>query len=209
MSQGFVIESEEELAAGGGGGGDGQFKLLPEDQYIARVESIEVVHGQTSRFNPQPHDEWKVRFDIVSFSDQSPLVYDDDSSPDPTREVRLTTYFDPSKKGMVPQPSKTRKFITACLGVNVGDRVELDDIQELIGKRLLVTVTHKIDGKNIERDRLTDFVKLRKTRGSAETAPAAAPAKPAKAGKTDAEVEAEADAVLAKARDTFGEDLKF
>lgn len=207
---GFVIESEEELAAGGGSG-DGQFKLLPEDQYVARVESIEVVHGQTSRFNPQPHDEWKVRFDILSFSDGSNLVYDDDSLPDPSREVRLTTYFDPSKRGMVPQPSKTRKFVTAALGVNVGDRIEIDDIQELIGKRLIVTIVHKTDGKNVVRDRLTDFVKLRKTRGSAATeeAPATKPAPAPKASKTDAEVEAEAAAQLARANDVFGEDLKF
>lgn len=211
MTQGFVLESEEELAAGGGGG-DGSFKLLPEDQYIARVESIEVVHGQTSKFNPQPHDEWKVRFDILSFVDGSNLVYDDDSTPDPTREVRLTTYFDPSKKGMVPQPSKTRKFITGALGVGVGDRIELDDIQELIGKRLVVTVTHKTDSKGVERDRLTDFTKVRKSRSGATEAPVENAEKPAKAAtpaKSDAEVEAEADDLLAKAKDIFSDDLKF
>ena len=140
------------------------FKLLNEDFYILKVDSIEVQKDKTSQWQTTPHDEWKVRFEVISFQTGDPLYYQDGSEPDSDRPVYLTTFINPTKKGMVPRPSKARKFLTSALGLDVAARIELDSIEDLIGKRLVGRVIHKADGKGIARDRLEDFTPIHPVR---------------------------------------------
>lgn len=190
----LVFESAEELESQF----TGDFKLLPEENYVLEISSIEVETGKTSKFAPEPHDEWKTRFKVISFSDGTPHYFEDGSEPE--RDVVLTTWFDPAKKGMVPRPAKTRKFLAAALGVPVESRIELPGgLEDLIGKRLVGRVVHKMDGKKVMRDRLDDFFALR-ARPARRPAPAAVPT---------ADVEADAASLLAKAQEVFGEDAKF
>ena len=194
----LIFPSEEELASGGG---NKDFKLLPEEDYVFEIAAIEVQKDKVSIYSkrdendqPIPEDEWLVRLKVVSFKNGDPIYYEDGSDPDPTRDVRLTTFVNPNKVGMLPQPSKARKFITSALNVPLGSRVEIDGPEELIGKRLAGRVYHKLDGKKVMRDRVDDFTTLR-------TRP------PRKVEvKTDAEVQSEAVDLLAKAKDIFNED---
>lgn len=188
----LIFESAEELESAF----SGDFKLLPEENYVLEISSIEVETGKTSKFAPEPHDEWKTRFKVISFADGTPHYFEDGSEPD--RDVTLITWFDPAKKGMVPRPSKTRKFLAAALGQPVESRLEVPGgLEGLIGKRLVGRVIHKADSKRVMRDRIDDFFPLR-------TRPARRPA----AVKTE-DVEADAASLLAKAQEVFGEDAKF
>lgn len=189
----LVFESGEELETLFQ---DKDFKLLNEDFYVLQVESVEVQPGKTSQWQPEPHDEWKVRFDVVSFQNGEPIYYQDGSEPEADRQVRLTTFINPTKKGMVPRPSKARKFLTASMGLDVAARIELDSVEDLVGKRMIGRVIHKSDGKGIVRDRLEDFTAIRSR-----------PARPAPVATT-AEVESDASDLLAKAKEIFGDDLK-
>lgn len=194
MAPALIFESAEELEAAYGG----DFKLLPEENYVLEIAEIEVQKDKTSQFNTTPHDEWKVRLKVISFADGTPAYYEDGSEPEPGRDIRLTTFIDPTKKGMVPRPSKARKFLTAALGVPTEGRIELNSVEDLIGKRLVGRVVHKKDTKGVTRDRLDDFMALR-----------ARPARRPAAAKATEDVEADAAALLAKAQETFGEDAKF
>lgn len=188
----LVFESAEELESL-----RGSFKLLPEEEYVLEVAEIEVQPDKTSQWNTTPHDEWKVRFNVVSFSDGTPAYYEDGSEPEAGTQLRLTTFIDPTKKGMVPRPSKARKFLTAALGLPTEARIELSSIEDLIGKRLIGRVIHKRDGKGVERDRLEDF------RAQSRRPPKRQATRPTE------EVEADAVDLLAKAQEVFGEDAKF
>jgi hypothetical protein len=192
----LIFESAEELESL-----RGEFKLVPEEEYILEVREIEIQKDKTSQFNPTPHDEWLVRFTVISFGDGTPAYYEDGSEPEAGQTIRLTTFIDPTKKGMVPRPSKARKFLTAALGLPTESRIELDSVEDLIGKRLIGRVIHKKDGKGVVRDRLDDFRAISRRpprRGAAAAAP-----------KATEEVEADAESLLAKAIETFGEDAKF
>lgn len=183
----LVFDSAEEMEA------KRDFKLLPEDEYVLEVTAIEVQHGKTSQFNTTPHDELAVTVRAVSFSNGDALYFDDGSEPDPTKPVTLRDWLDTTKRGMLPQPSRTRKFLTSALGIPTGARIELDSYEDLIGKRLIGRVLHKTNGKGVTRDRLVDYRPVR--------------TRPTRAKKATEEVEADAEALLAKARETFGDDL--
>lgn len=135
----LIFESKEEFEARRGS----DFVLLPEDDYIVEVKEIEVKHDVPNKFNPeeQPGDRWTVKLRAISFSNGDDLVDVDGNPPDGER--LFFTFLDPKRKGLVPRPSKTRRFIAAALGQNIEERIELDDINDLVGKRLNVTVIHR------------------------------------------------------------------
>jgi len=189
---GYEFPSEEELKAGGG-----DIRLLPEDTYIARIESIEVLKDQTSQYQPEKHEEWKVRFDLLSFSNKDSIYYEDGTEPDPSKEVRLSTFINPTRFGMTPRPAKARKFVAAALGLEVSDRLAIDSPQELVGKTLQIITIHKNDKDGNLRDRIDDFRAMPK-----RSRPAAEAAKP-----SNEEVNANAESLLAAAKEVFGADV--
>jgi len=135
----IIFESKEEFEARRGS----DFVLLPEDDYIVEVKEIEVKHNVPNKFDPEkaPGDRWTVKLRAISFSNGDDLVDVDGNPPDGER--LFFTFLDPARKGLVPRPSKTRRFIAAALGQNIEDRIELGDIDELVGKRLNVTIIHR------------------------------------------------------------------
>lgn len=135
----FIFESKEEFEARRGS----DFTLLPEDDYIVEVKEIEVKHNVTNKFRPDdpPGDRWTVKLRAISFSNGDELVDVDGNPPDGER--LFFSFLDPARRGLVPRPSKTRKFLAAALGMNVEDRIELESLDDLIGKRLNATIIHK------------------------------------------------------------------
>lgn len=198
MSNPFLVfESADELESMYSGE-DREYKNLPEDFYLLQIKSIEIQKDKTSQWQPEAHDEWKVGFTVISFQNGEPVYYQDGTEPEPGNDPYLVTFINPTKKGMVPRPSKARKFLTSALGLDVGARIELDSPEQLIGKRLIGRLIHKPDTKNpkMQRDRLEDFLPVRQR------------ARPATAVPATEEVEANADNLLAKAAEIFGEDIR-
>lgn len=188
-----AAEMEEQYSSG-----DREYKNLPEDFYILQIKSVEIQKDKTNQWQPTPHDEWKVGFEVVSFQNGEPVFYADGSEPEADRTPYLTAFINPTKMGMVPQPSKARRFLTAALGLDVGARVELDSVESLVGKRLVGRVIHKPDSKNaqIQRDRLDDFLAIRRR-----------PTRTAAPAKTE-DVEADAVDLLATAKEIFGSEIQ-
>lgn len=186
-----VLKSQEELKTEGG-----DFKLLPEDEFIARIAAIEILPDQVSPYQTEPHEEWKVAFTLLSFSNQEPIYYEDNSEPDPTRDVRLTAFVNPTKQGFsnAGTASKARQFICAAYGVPVSQKPAYDT-EEMVGKTLIVRNVHKPGRDGEPRDRIDGFRPLRQ--------------RPAASKASTSDVEAAAEASLARATDTFGDELKF
>lgn len=181
----YIFESKDEFEARRGS----DFTLLPEDDYIVEVKEIEVKHDVPNQFKPdeKPGDRWNVRLRVISFSNGDDLVDVDGNPPDGER--LFFAFLDPARRGLVPRPSKTRKFLAAALGVNVEDRIELNSLEDLIGKRMNVTIIHKNGWA-----RPDDFRPIRKRLAAAPKV-------------TDETVKAEAEAKLAPAAPVAAEEI--
>lgn len=145
------IPSASELSERGGG----EFTLLPEDQYLVevvggtigektypRVENQPNPYNRTEQFpDGEPRPVLRVALRAISFSNRDPLV--DVNGEAVTDERHFFAFLDTTKVGMVPQPSAFRKFIAAALGQPVGDGINIGEWEELVGKRLNVSVRHK------------------------------------------------------------------
>jgi hypothetical protein len=150
------MPSEKELAKRGG-----EYKLLPEDQYKFEVAKIEVKPDQRNPYNGEVRDTLTVQLRPISFADGSPVV-DIDGNDAPADKL-IWDFIDPTKVGMKPQPSKARKFFTACLDLPVGSGFDLDDYQDLIGARLLGTLVIKgATADKPEQNKVTDYRALPK-----------------------------------------------
>lgn len=141
MVLGWTAPSEEELEAQGS---NTDFPVLGEDEYIAKVLSIELKKDQLNNFpsknDKEPfHDMLQVRGEVISFADGEPLVDKDGDELDDVPATFLV-WLNPKKRGMIPQPSKTRKFFAAVLGQPVGDPIAIDSFEDLIGKTFIVSL---------------------------------------------------------------------
>lgn len=121
--------------------------VLPEDEYLARVQSIELKKDQPNRFpskndNEPFHDMLVLKAVAVSFADGEPLVDKDDEPVE--GEVPFQVWLNPKKRGMVPQPAKTRKAFAAILGQALGDPINIESFDDLVGKTFIVSL--KPDG---------------------------------------------------------------
>lgn len=203
------IPSESELKERGGGS---DFTLLPEDQYL-----VEVVGGtvgdktypaEVQQPNPynrteqypdgEPRAVLRVALRAISFSNRDPLV---DVDGNPVEDERhFFAFLDTTKVGMVPQPSAFRKFIAAALGQQVGDAINIDSWDELVGKRLNVSVRHK-NGYA----RPYDFFPLRQSR---QPAPAASDTADT-TGPSEAPAALSDEELQSKANEVFGDEVAF
>jgi hypothetical protein len=156
MPQGWYAPSEDDLAA------QTDYDVLPEDEYIAKIISVEikpdVMNKYPSKGDMEPkHDMLVVKFEALSFVNGDPLVDTDDQDIEGT--VPFQAMLNPKKVGMIPQPSKTRKFFAAALGQPVGDTIKIDDWSQLAGKTLIVSLKPNNGYNNPQ-----DFRALRKSR---------------------------------------------
>lgn len=195
------IPSEGELEQNRGG----DFALMPEDLYVVEVirhttkdglETPDTVmqpnpYNKTEEFpNGAPRPVLNVALKAISFSDGSPLV--DENGDEPGRDVLFFAFLDTEKVGLKPRPSNYRKFITAAFGLKPEEPVNFDDWDELVGKRLIVSVKHK-NGKH----KVDDYMPVRRRRA-------------AKAAAADDEPAAEGEQDMAdKAKEIFGDEASF
>ena len=145
------MPSQEELAKRGG-----DFKLLPEDEYVLEVKEISINKDQRNPYNDEVRDTLTVKTKPIKFADGSPLVdIDGEDVPD---DKLIFDFIDPTKVGMKPQPSKARKFFTAALGLPIGSGFDLDDYDDLLGKRLIGTVIVKdASGDKAAQNKVTGY----------------------------------------------------
>ena len=159
---------------------DGDFKLLPADDYILEVRQITIQPGKVDIFDKpkegqaqRVYDGLEVRFHPVSFANGDEVVDEDGEDIPENRDPLFFDWFDPAKVGLKPQPSKARKFFAFSTGVELEDRIDIEDFQSLVGKRLLGTVVIKPNAKGIKKNKITDYRPIRVRRGrSAAAAPA-------------------------------------
>jgi len=162
---GYYAPSEDELAKGGG-----DYPVLGEDEYIAKVTSITVESMKNnfpSKGDEDPmHDMLKVKYNIISFADGEPLVLDNGDDLDPKFEGVLPgqVFLNPKKVGMVPVPSKTRKFFAAALGQPLGQPIQIADFSELVGSLIIVSLKPENGYNNAK-----DFRAAKRARGRTTT----------------------------------------
>lgn len=192
---GYRMPSQEELAK------SGDFKLLPEDEYLVEVKGIEVQKDQKNPFEPEkpPRDTLMIRFKVISFSNKEPVIYDDGTEPGEADEVRLNGFVDPQRVGLKPRPSIARKFFAAAMNVPIDETIEIEDLNELIGKRMYARTEHRTSQAGQVRDRVVDYraVRSRPTPKKVEE-------------KSVEDQKAEAESLVATASKIFdGEEAKF
>ena len=194
---GVYIPSEEELQAGGS-----DFTLLPEDIYVVEVtpKKLKDVNTPVTVEQPNPYNKTEafpggvprpvlqVAMKVISFANGDPLF--DDNGDEVTDERYFFGFLDTTKVGLKPQPSGFRKFLAAAFGKKVEESINIDSWEELVGKRMLVTMKH-----NKGKHKVVDYQPQRSRRRAAE-APAEA------ATETTSNDTAMAD----KAKEVFGED---
>lgn len=163
------MPSAEELAKRGG-----DFKNLPEDQYVLELVEVVVKEDQRNPYNNEVRDTLTVKWSPKKFADGSPLV---DVDGDDVRDDKyIWDFIDPTKVGMRPQPSKARKFFTSLLGLPVGAGFAVDDYQDLLGLRVIGNVIiREAEGDKPESNKVTDYRAVPK-RPARKAAPAQAEA---------------------------------
>lgn len=137
MATGWSAPSEEEL------GKDRNFPVLSEDEYIAEVTGIEIKPDAPNTFpskgdDAPTHEMIILKAKVLSFADGEPLV--DVNGEEPETDVLFQTWLNPKKRGMIPQPSKTRKAFAAILGQPVGATLDIPSFEELVGKTFIVSL---------------------------------------------------------------------
>lgn len=174
------------------------FSLFPADDYILEVSEVNIQYGKVDIFDkPKPgqpqrtYDGLEIRFRPISFANGDELVDEDGEDIPAGRNPLFFDWLDPERVGLKPQPAKARKFFAYATGVELEDRIDIDDFQDLVGKRLIGVVVIKTNGQGKRNNRITDYRPIRRRRGAAAKAETAAPA-------VD---------VAAKAKEVFADDL--
>lgn len=159
----FRVPSAKEMAE------NSNFPTLPEDEYLGTVTSYEFQEQKPNPFGP-PRDQYLFKVRLESFADGSPL---EDTKGEPVKgDFTLNAFIDHNRIGMIPQPSKARKFFAALMRQPVGDPIEIANFpDDLIGKSLYVATANK-PGKEagVEFTRPADYraIKIERKRKSAE-----------------------------------------
>lgn len=189
---GYRLPSESEYADTA----KSDFTLLPPDDYMVEVKEIIVQKDQLDIYDkntPQRvRDTLQVRLRVISFANGESLV---DEDGDEVADERLFFAFvDPTRVGLIPQPSFARKFFSAAVGVEVGQTVEFDSYDELVGKRLIASTIIKPNAKGVKKNKVTDFrlIRRRPAKAKAATDP-----------KADAASKLSDPGVVAEAKDIF------
>ena len=158
----FRMPSAKEMAE------NSNFPLLPEDEYLGTVTSYEFQPQKPNPFG-DPRDQYLFKVRLESFADGSPL--EDTDGKEVKSEFVLNAFIDHNRLGMIPQPSKARKFFAALLRQPVGDSIEIENFpDDLVGKQLLVATMNKPGKEGGEFTRPADYraIKIERKRKAAE-----------------------------------------
>lgn len=191
---GISIPSESEYAEQR----TSDFSLFPADDYILEVQSVAIQKDKVDIFSKENrvYDGLEVRFRVISFANGDELVDEDGNDIHPQRVPLFFDWFDPERVGLKPQPAKARKFFAYSTGVELEDRIDIDDFQSLVGKRLIGVVIIKANAAGIKRNKIADYRPIRARRGRPAAAPAPTPE--SKLAPVDG---------VAAAKEVFGDDL--
>lgn len=159
---GVSIPSAEEYEDQKGEG----FTLLPADDYIVEVKQVNIQKDKQDIFNEDRRfDQLEVRFRVVSFANGDALL--DEDGEDVNDERLFFDWLDPSRVGLLPQPAKARKFFAYATGVGLEDRIDINDFQDLVGKRLLAVAIIKPNKKGERKNKILDYRPIRVSRRKA------------------------------------------
>ena len=197
---GVYVPSEEELEARGG---DSKFTLMGEDNYLVEVKELKVEKRPNPYDNGKLRDTAMVKLTVISFENGEPLY---DAEGNDTSDRIFFDFVEVEKLGMKPRPSKARKFIAACMNQPVASAINLDDWQDLVGKRVIAHAIVKKNGKNGIDDYRPVRARRRPNSESSAPAPLAMPGESLKGA--DAPAGDDID-LTAKAAEIFGEDADF
>lgn len=162
----FRAPSAKEMAE------NSNFPLLPEDEYLGTVLSYEFQPQKPSPWNPaELRDQYLFKVRLESFADGSDL--EDTEGKAITGDFVLNAFVDHNRLGMVPQPSRARKFLAALLQQPIGDAIEIENFpDDLLGKQLYVATQNKPGKEGGEFTRPADYRPLKINRKRGSTAPA-------------------------------------
>ena len=176
---GVSIPSEAEYATQQS---QSDFSLFPADDYILEVSEVNIQKDKVDIFDkPKPgqpqrtYDGLEVRFRIISFANGDELVDENGADIPEARNPLFFDWFDPERVGLKPQPAKARKFFAFSTGVELEDRIDIEDFQELVGKRLIGVVVIKTSGAGVRRNKVTDYRPIRRRRAAAAATETVAP----------------------------------
>jgi hypothetical protein len=161
----FRAPSAKEMAE------NSNFPVLPEDEYLGTVTGYEFQEKVPNPFG-EPRDQYKFKIRLESFADGAPL--ETREGEEVKGEFTLNAFIDHNRIGMIPQPSKARKFFAALLRQPVGDTIEIENFpDDLVGKTLYVATANK-PGKEagVEFTRPADYrpIKIERNRKRAAAA---------------------------------------
>lgn len=181
------------------------FSLFPADDYILEVSEVNIQKDKVDIFDkPAPgkpqrtYDGLEVRFRIISFANGDELVDENGADIPANRNPLFFDWFDPERVGLKPQPAKARKFFAYATGVELEDRIDIEDFADLVGKRLIGVVVVKTSGAGVRRNKIVDYRPIRRRRGAAAQAAAAVAPEAKLAPATD---------LAAAAKEVFKDDL--
>lgn len=164
----FRSGSAEELEEQSGG------ILLPEDEYLAEVTAMTLwpaSEQQPTQYTPEPVDQYKVDLTFRSFADGSDLE-DENGNPVPSPFI-VKAIINHNKMGLVPQASKARKFMAACLRQPINKAIEIATFpDDLVGKQLYVSTLNK-NGWTRAQDFRPIKIERQRPSETVEAAPAA------------------------------------
>lgn len=159
----FRVPSAKEMAE------NSNFPVLPEDEYLGTVISYEFQKDKPNPFG-DPRDQYLFKVRLDSFADGSPL--EDKEGEAVKGDFVLNAFIDHNRLGMIPQPSKARKFFAALLRQPVAEAIEIENFpDELVGKQLYVATINKPGKEGGEFTRPQDYrpVKIDRKRRSTAT----------------------------------------
>lgn len=130
-----------------------KYGLLGEAEYKVKIDSYQRQENQIGQYNTDGHDTFRIYLKPLESVDDpdTDLVDVDGEVIDPEKYV--TFFFDPTKMGLKPQPSKSRKFLAAALQQPITQGFSAkspeDALDQILGKELIAYVSIKGEYNNV------------------------------------------------------------
>jgi hypothetical protein len=140
------------------------------ETYRLRIEEYQIVTLDPDKYNKTEREQIRFLLDFVAIDgdEEAEIVGTDGKPLDPERRVMF--FFEPTKMGLKPRVSASRKFLAAALGVPIDQPVEYEEYDDLasdlVGREIIADVTVNERGYNNIAD--TRPVRKRKARPRAE-----------------------------------------
>lgn len=141
-----------------------QFIPLADNLYVLEVHDVKLEMGQTYDGTGE-EEKIVITFKVKNTIDGTPLIDIEGNYP---KNDLLKTWCNPKSVGFnvkTNQPHKTRQILTAILGIPIESPIEINDWNDLVGKKVkaYISVTNKTDGtKGNKLDKFSAFESKKK-----------------------------------------------